>query len=101
MQRWKKIAQRILDLLFDETDHNGNFNAIKFDAKSNIKKMKDNTLFLVILTWLRQLQQYFYNCPERDENRNWSNYGNYCPTVSYLRETLLANIRFAVTIKKN
>jgi hypothetical protein len=22
---------------------------------------------LVILTWLQQLQQYFYNCPERDK----------------------------------
>ncbi len=91
----EKSAQRILDLLFDETDQDGNFCAIKFGAKSNIKKMKDNTLFLEILTWLRQLQQYFYNCPERDKNCNWSNYGNYCPTVSYLKETQLANIRFA------
>ena len=93
--KMEKSAQRILDLLFDETDHDGNFSAIKFGAKSNIKKMKDNTLFLVILTWLQQLQQYFYNCPERDKNCNWSNYGNYCPTVLYLRETPLANIRFA------
>ena len=51
--KMEKSAQRILDLLFDETDHDGNFSAIKFGAKSNIKKMKDNTLFLVILTWLQ------------------------------------------------
>lgn len=92
--KMEKSAQRILDLLFDETDHDGNFSAIKFGAKSNIKKMKDNTLFLVILTWLRQLQQFFYNCSVKLENRNWSNYGNYCPTVSYHREAPLANIRF-------
>jgi hypothetical protein len=50
--KMEKSAQRILDLLFDKTDHDGNFSAIKFGAKSNIEKMKDNTLFLVILTWL-------------------------------------------------
>ena len=34
--KMEKSAQRILDLLFDETDHDGNFSAIKFGAKSNI-----------------------------------------------------------------
>jgi hypothetical protein len=67
---FKDKTQRILDLLFDKTDHDGNFSAIKFGAKSNIEKIKDNTLFLVMLTWLQQLQQYFYNCPERDKNCN-------------------------------
>jgi hypothetical protein len=33
--KMEKSAQRILDLLFDETDHDGNFSAIKFGAKSN------------------------------------------------------------------
>jgi hypothetical protein len=34
--KMEKSAQRILDLLFDETDHDGNFSAIKFGAKSDI-----------------------------------------------------------------
>jgi hypothetical protein len=90
----EKRAQQIMTILFDETDHDGHFSAVKFGSKSNIEKMRQKTLFLVILTWLRQLQQFFYNCSERLENRNWSDYGNYCPTVSYHREAPLANIRF-------
>ena len=57
--------------------------------------MKHKTLFLVILTWLQQLQQYFYSHSEWSENCNWSDYANYCPTVSYLKDAPLANIRFA------
>jgi hypothetical protein len=91
----EKHTQQILDVLFVKTDHNGHFSAIKFGGKSNIEKMKHKILFLVILTWLRQIQQYFYNQPDRSENCNWSKYGNYCPTVSSMRDTPLANINFA------
>ena len=55
----ERYAQKILDLLFVKTDHDGHFSAIKFGGKSNIEKMKHKTLFFVILTWLRPLQQYF------------------------------------------
>ena len=64
----EKRAQQIMTILFDETDHDGHFSAVKFGSKSNIEKMRQKTLFLVILTWLRQLQQFFYNCSERLEN---------------------------------
>ena len=84
-----------MDLLFVKTDHDGHFSAIKFGGKSNIEKMKHKTLFFVILTWLRQLQQYFYSQSERSENCNWRDYGNYCPAVYYLRDAPLASIRFA------
>ena len=46
MQRWKKSAQRILDLLFDKTDHDGNFSAIKFGAKSNTSNRRSESLSL-------------------------------------------------------
>ena len=60
--------------------------------------MRNNILFLVVLTWLRQLQQYFYKLAERSPNQNWSKYGNYCEilsTLATMKNTPLANIWFA------
>jgi hypothetical protein len=61
---------RILDVIFTKTEHNGHFTSIRFGGKSHIEKMQNNILFLVVLTWLRQLLQYFYKLSERSLNQN-------------------------------
>jgi hypothetical protein len=53
----KEIAMKVLNTLFDKAKHNSYFNKIVFGSKQKIKHMKNPTLCLVILTWLRQLQQ--------------------------------------------
>jgi hypothetical protein len=42
--------------------------------------MKSPTLCLVMLTWLRQLQQYFFEKSEQDTLRDWNKYGWYYGT---------------------
>jgi hypothetical protein len=38
-----------------------------------------NTLPLVMLTWLRQLEEYFYKNGDTNENGDWNTHGKYCP----------------------
>jgi hypothetical protein len=91
-QDMEENALRILNVILTRTEHDGHFTSIRFGGKSHIEKLRNNILFLVVLTWLRQLQQYFYKLPERSLNRNWSEYGNYCETVLPMKTTPLANI---------
>jgi hypothetical protein len=93
----EKNALRILDVIFVKTEHNGHFSTVKFGSKNNVKNMSNNILFLVVLTWLRQHQQYFYKLLERSDYQNWSNYGNYCGTPSNQNAKIapLDNIHFA------
>ena len=51
--RHKDKATKTLDLLFDQTEHNG--------SKEKFKTLNNSSLYLLILTWLRQLEQYFYS----------------------------------------
>ena len=44
---------RILTAIFKRTEHDGHFTSIRFGGKSHIEKMRNNILFLVVLTWLR------------------------------------------------
>ncbi len=41
--------------------------------------MTDITLPLVVLTWLCQLQEYFYKIGDTNENRDWNTHGKYAP----------------------
>jgi hypothetical protein len=41
--------------------------------------MTNTTLALVVLTWLRQLQEYFYKIGDANENEDWIVHGKYCP----------------------
>ncbi len=41
--------------------------------------MTNTTLALVALTWLHQLQEYFYEIGDANENRDWNAHGKYCP----------------------
>jgi hypothetical protein len=37
------------------------------------------TLPLVVLTWLRQLQEYFYKIGDTNENGDWNTNGKHAP----------------------
>ncbi len=41
--------------------------------------MNNTTLPLVVLTWLRQLEEYFYKTGDTNESRDWNAHGKYCP----------------------
>ncbi len=52
---------------------------------------------MVVLTWLRQLQQFFLNEEKKDKNGDWNNFGKYTgTTTNNLKDTTpLANINFS------
>ena len=54
-------AFEILDLLFDKTEHISYFGKMNFGSKEKFKTATYSSLYLLILTWLRQLEQYFYS----------------------------------------
>ncbi len=41
--------------------------------------MTNITLTLVVLTWLRQLQEHFYKISDTNENGDWNTHGKYAP----------------------
>jgi hypothetical protein len=41
--------------------------------------MTNTTLALVVLKWLRQLQEYFYKIGNANENGDWNVHKKYCP----------------------
>jgi hypothetical protein len=56
----KEDAMKVLDILFTKTEHNSYFTKIDFGSRKRILQSDNPTLYLVVLTWLRQLQQCFY-----------------------------------------
>jgi hypothetical protein len=40
--------------------------------------MTNTTLLLVVLTWLRQLEEYFYKIGDPNESGDWNAHGKYC-----------------------
>ena len=48
------------------------------EARTNLKKMPNTILPLVILTWLRQLQEHFYEIGDNKESGDWNVHGKYC-----------------------
>jgi hypothetical protein len=79
-EEYKEHALRVLDILFDKTDHNSYFTKLNFGSKEKFKSMHNCTLPLVVLTWLKQLQQFFFAQKERDTKGDWNNYGKYWGT---------------------
>ena len=55
----KEKANRVLTILFQKTQHNY-FTKLPFGSKANFEKSPNFILPLVVLTWLRQLQEYFF-----------------------------------------
>ena len=48
------------------------------EREQNLKKMANTTIPLVILTWLRQLQEHFFEQPENKSQIDWNDSGQYC-----------------------
>jgi hypothetical protein len=74
--------QQIHELLFKKTQHSGTFEKCTFASVSEVK-WKEDVKFMIpflLLTWLRHLQQYFYN--KKNRTRTWTKFGNYQPHVS-------------------
>jgi hypothetical protein len=85
-----------LDLLFDQTEHNSYFGKLNFGSKEKFKTLSNSSLYLLILTWLRQLEQYFYNFEGNgDSSGDWNKHGKYYGTPSLLKSAPLANIHMA------
>ena len=74
------MALKVLNTLFDKTKHNSYFDKIILGSKQKFKNMKNPTLCLVMLTWLRQLQQCFFEKSEQDTLRDWNKYRQYYGT---------------------
>ena len=89
-------AFEILDLLFDKTEHISYFGKMNFGSKEKFKTATYSSLYLLILTWLRQLEQYFYNFDGNDDfDGDWNKHGKYYATTSMMKPAPLANIHMA------
>jgi len=56
----------------------GTFTKLPFGSKDKFEKMPNTILPLVVLTWLRQLQEYFFETGDNNESGDWNVYGKYC-----------------------
>ena len=72
----KKPATQ-LTILFDKTEHCSYFEKLPFGKKSRFEKMDNTTIPLVILTWLRQLQEHVFKLPGSSSQADWSDLGRY------------------------
>ncbi len=71
------MTQGVHKTLLKYTLHSGYFHKCNFAGVSKIT-WKDDVKFIIpflVLTWLRQLQQFF----NREQKHTWSNLGNYTP----------------------
>jgi hypothetical protein len=75
----KEHAEHLLTILFDRSLHNGYFAKLPFGSRDKFSKMINITLALVVLTWLCQLQDYFYKIGDANENGHWNVHRKYCP----------------------
>ena len=100
----RSSAETTFDILMNKTDHCGIFNKHCFGTKLYLKKTSNPVLPLVILTWLRQLQQYFFIQSEDNEDRDWNSHGRYCAARSKNTDGdfgNLNNINMAVAFEKD
>ena len=92
----KNEATNILEILLNSTAHSSYFNKLPFGKKTKLVHIDKPILYLVVLTWLRQLQQYFFNQNETDSNRDWhKKFGRYCPTNTANKNKLLGYIHMS------
>ncbi len=69
-----KNASRVVNVLFNKTLHSGHWSKVKFGTMQDFNGRQNKTLALVVLTWLRQLQQYFLQRPNNNYG-GWSKLG--------------------------
>ena len=66
-----------LTILFDKTDHCSYFEKLGFGKKMRFEKMPNTIIPLVILTWLRQLQEHVFKISDHSSQKDWSDMGRY------------------------
>ena len=74
----KDEAERLLNILFNKTEHSSYFSKQPFGKKTKFLKMEHTTIPLVILTWLQQLQEHFYRQPTISPSSDWNDNRRYC-----------------------
>ncbi len=74
----KEGADCLLTILFHKTLHSRYFEKLPFGSKDKFEKMPNTILPLVVLTWLCQLQEYFYEIGDNKESGDWNVHGKYC-----------------------
>jgi hypothetical protein len=99
-EQHKVLALKVLDTLFDKTEHISYFDKINIGSKYKFMHMKNLILYLVILMWLRQLQQCFFEKSDLDPARDWNKYGQYYSTgIDFISGSpMLSNINMS-TVK--
>ena len=71
----KDVANDVLEILINKTAHTAYFSKLKFGSIQKFHHLDKPILYLVIMTWLRQLQEYFFS--EIDNNVEWNDHGRY------------------------
>ncbi len=73
----KKRAQVCIDILFNpkKTEHYGSFIRCEHGTKTNFENMTNFAIPLVVLTWHRMIQEYFWKHGEK----TFFQHGNYMP----------------------
>ena len=72
-----KRPTRQINILFNQTEHCSYFDKLAFGKKMRFEKMANTTIPLVILTWLRQLQEHVFKLPDHNLQADWSDLGQY------------------------
>ena len=78
-------AKTVQETLFKKTLHSSYFARCSFSDVGRLLAWRDDVKFMIpflIMTWLRQLQQYFR---EKNNLVSWSKLGNYIPIDTVLR----------------
>ena len=66
-----------INILFDQTEHCSYFEKLGFGKKMRFEKMSNTIIPLVILTWLRQLQEHVFKLANQNSQADWSDLGRY------------------------
>jgi hypothetical protein len=75
----------VLEILLNKTSHNSYFGKSVFGGKQYICQFNNPMLYLVVLTWLCQLQQCFFHYNDIQDKKDRNKYGRYCGTASKVR----------------
>jgi hypothetical protein len=76
-------ATKLVDILFYQTDHFSYFTKLSFGSRMKFDRNSGNPIvFLVVLTWMRQLHKFFYELKEEDKASDWNNLGRYWGTTN-------------------
>ena len=91
----------MLHILLNSTAHSSYFSKLHFGKKQKFVHIDKPILYLVVLTWLRQLQQHFFNQNETDIKRDWhKKFGRYCATSNANKNKLLGYIHMSKATSK-